>query len=386
VKFVRSVPGCHGITHTIDSLFLPDVVTPDFSKTPVSKEIRFHYNHLHLLIRGIRYTALTMLWGVFCVLIVIFFVAYLSETACIASFSIFASVFLLPTALLSHSLREYDHKITKLHDSSNVWFCYCPCCCLRRKNDRISHLIPSGLHRVLAHAHTWTVIPATGSLFFLLGSLQTTWLFVFFAVLLFAVVDVVLCFEIRAYVWGNRRVVSWRRFFRKHEHAKTPINPPHFLRPSKKTDIYSNRLGIPEAGNGSPTAQGDCARPKATAHTGYGIVPDEKRDESEEPDETFDENIHLALNRSITPDGKQRFDGWVRFEFQEGQKQLTQHIPFLPAFRKIPRVILESTTDLELRIDEPVVFLHGCRFDVKRLKAFDLRDTSTVVQFAVIED
>jgi len=37
-------------------------------------------------------------------------------------------------------------------------------------------------------------------------------------------------------------------------------------------DLYSNRLEIPEAGYGSPIAQGVCARPKATAHTGCGIA------------------------------------------------------------------------------------------------------------------
>jgi len=343
----------------ITLLFLSDVVTPDFSQKPVSKEIRFHYNHLHSFVRGVRCTALTMLWGAFCVLIVTFFIAYRSEIVCVPLFSIIASIFLLLTALLSHSLRECDHKITGLRDSSNVWFCYCPCCCRRRrKNDRISCLTPNGLHCVLAHAHTWIVIPVTGALFFLLGSSQTTWCFVFFAVFLFVIVDVVLCFEIIARVSGNRRVFRWRRFFRKHEHVKTPVNSPHFSCPARKTSVVK---------------------------TGHADS-DEKRNESEEPNETFDENIYLTLRRSVTPEGKQRFDGWVRLEFLEGQKQLTQHIPFLPAFQKIPQVILEPATGLELRIDEPVVFLHGCRFDVKRLKAFDLRDTSTVVQFAVMED
>ena len=44
--------------------------------------------------------------------------------------------------------------------------------------------------------------------------------------------------------------------------------------------FYSNRLEIPEAGYGSHATQGGCARPKATARTGYGIHVNfsEKRD------------------------------------------------------------------------------------------------------------
>ena len=39
----------------------------------------------------------------------------------------------------------------------------------------------------------------------------------------------------------------------------------------QRSDIYSNRLEIPEAGNGSPASQGGCARPKAAVHTDCGI-------------------------------------------------------------------------------------------------------------------
>ena len=39
------------------------------------------------------------------------------------------------------------------------------------------------------------------------------------------------------------------------------------------TLIYSSRLEIPEAGYGSPSTQGGCARPKVTAHTGGIPVP-----------------------------------------------------------------------------------------------------------------
>ena len=53
-------------------------------------------------------------------------------------------------------------------------------------------------------------------------------------------------------------------------HPSLPFTALPLSSPSPSL-LYSSRLEIPGAGDGSPASQGGCARPKAAAHTGCGI-------------------------------------------------------------------------------------------------------------------
>ena len=85
--------------------------------------------------------------------------------------------------------------------------------------------------------------------------------------------------------------------------------------------------------------------------------------ESAEP---MDETVRQQIIRSKTAEGGDRIDGTFWAEFSEGAMTTTIHIPFCPAFERIPkvRVFPVDETDAHLRIAPPKTF--GVRVDVKR--------------------
>ena len=72
--------------------------------------------------------------------------------------------------------------------------------------------------------------------------------------------------------------------------------------------------------------------------------------------------------------------------FQYHQMQVTQHVPFTPAFDRVPQVTLESESEIDIVVEEPVVMPHGMRFDIKRRTHDTEANNSVVVHFVVVQE
>ena len=85
--------------------------------------------------------------------------------------------------------------------------------------------------------------------------------------------------------------------------------------------------------------------------------------------------------RSKTPEGLDRLDGTFLVEFSADTMTTTVHIPFCPAFERIPQVQVfpVDKTDAQLRIVSQKTF--GVRIDIKRSNA-DLQQ----LHFAIIAE
>jgi len=84
------------------------------------------------------------------------------------------------------------------------------------------------------------------------------------------------------------------------------------------------------------------------------------------PDEPIDENLRQQVIRSKTAEGLDRLDGTFWTEFPAEAMTATVHIPFCPAFERVPsvKVFPVDATDVQLRVAAPKKF--GIRIDVKR--------------------
>jgi len=80
----------------------------------------------------------------------------------------------------------------------------------------------------------------------------------------------------------------------------------------------------------------------------------------------MDEHVQQQMIRTKTAEGLERLDGTFCVEFPADAMTATVHIPFCPAFEKVPKIQVfpVDETDASLRIISPKVF--GVRVDVKR--------------------
>jgi hypothetical protein len=85
--------------------------------------------------------------------------------------------------------------------------------------------------------------------------------------------------------------------------------------------------------------------------------------ESAEPTE---EAVQQQMIRTKTAEGRDRLDGTFWAEFPEEAMTTTVHIPFCPAFDRVPKVQVfpVNAADASLRVSLPKTF--GVRVDVKR--------------------
>jgi len=85
-----------------------------------------------------------------------------------------------------------------------------------------------------------------------------------------------------------------------------------------------------------------------------------------EPDESIDDTVWQQIIRSKTPEGTERLEGTFWAEFPAKALTVTVHIPFCPAFERVPDVQVFSVdgTDVHMRIAPPKTY--GVRIDVKR--------------------
>lgn len=79
-----------------------------------------------------------------------------------------------------------------------------------------------------------------------------------------------------------------------------------------------------------------------------------------------DENVQQQITRSKTAEGNDRLDGTFLVTFPADTMTVTVHIPFCPAFQRVPnvQVFLVDKTNASLRMISPKTF--GVRVDVKR--------------------
>jgi len=82
--------------------------------------------------------------------------------------------------------------------------------------------------------------------------------------------------------------------------------------------------------------------------------------------EPMEDNIQQQIVRTKTPEGLDRLEGTFLVEFPADTLTATVHIPFCPAFERVPKVqaFPVDESDVNLRIASPKAF--GVRVDVKR--------------------
>jgi hypothetical protein len=82
--------------------------------------------------------------------------------------------------------------------------------------------------------------------------------------------------------------------------------------------------------------------------------------------EPMEDTIKQQTIRTQTAEGVDRFEGTFWAEFPTNAMSTTVHVPFCPAFERVPKVQVFSVdeTGLHLRITSPKTF--GVRIDIKR--------------------
>jgi hypothetical protein len=322
----------------------------DSSLKPKSEVTRVKYDQLHQLILFFRYLALGALWAT--CFIFLFRVAFLWNPKDYGGLSLFyvvlCSNILFLSAIFSHHILEWDHLITSLCYPNGRWRCHCNRCLGRRRHGCISRLTPRGLHGILANRHTWTFLPTVVSFFLMLLLTEAGWLFLAVLVILF------LAGEIVFYRISRSAVAACR----------ISLNEPLY-RPTTFTSFSTEK---------SVAFYEQAGLPFRAIITGIS-----EEDENNEYGEVL-----FSMKRSVTLDGsRQRIDGWLKTTFRPDQMQQTQHVPFTPAFDRVPQVTLEPESEIEIIVEPPVVMPHGMRFDIKRHTCDPEADNSVVVHFVV---
>jgi len=323
----------------------------DTSLKPKSEVTRVKYDQLHQLILFFRYIAFGAQWTT--CFIFMFRVVFLWDPKAYGGLSLFyvviCSNILFMSAIFSHHILEWDHLITSLRYPTGRWRCHCGRCLGRRRHGVISKLTPRGLHGILANRHTWTFLPAVASFFLMLLLTEAGWLSLAVLVVLFLAGEI-------AFYRISRSVVAA---------CRTSLNEPLYL-PQTFTSF---------AGEKSVAFYEQAGLPFRT------IIADVREEEcGEEHGEVL-----FSMKRSVTPDGKRhRVDGWLKTTFRPDQFHQTQHVPFTPAFDRVPKVTLEPESEIEVIVEPPVVMTHGMRFDIKR-RTYDADADNTVVVHFVVE-
>jgi len=76
------------------------------------------------------------------------------------------------------------------------------------------------------------------------------------------------------------------------------------------------------------------------------------------------DNVQQQIVRSQTAEGRDRLDGTFWVNFPADAMTTTMHIPFCPAFQRVPHVQVFPLDKTDVRIISPKTF--GVRVDVKR--------------------
>ena len=318
----------------------------------MSEVTHVKYNQLHQLILFFRYTALTALWATFCIFFVR--VVFWGDTEGHGGLSllyvVICSNILFMSAVFSHHILEWDHLITSLRYPTGRWRCHCRRCLARRRQGNISKLTPCGLHGILANRHTWTFLPAGATFFLMLLLTDAGWLFLTTLVILFIAGEIVFFRISRSAVAACRGSLN------------EPLQLPKTVKPVVGDDshaFYNQVAPLPFRAIMAGASEEDL---------------DEEHGD-----------VLFSMKRSATPDGnRQRIDGWLKTTFRDNQLHVTQHVPFTPAFDRVPQVMLEPESEIDVVVEEPVVMPHGMRFDIKRRTHDAEADNTVVVHFVAV--
>ncbi len=325
----------------------------DFSHQTTTEVTRVKYDQLHRFILFFRYTALTALWATFCIFFVrvVFLGVPEDQGGLSLEYTVICSSILFLSAIFSHHILEWDHLITSLRYPTGRWRCHCSRCLARRRHGNISKLTPRGLHGILANRHTWTFLPAGTTFFLMLLLTDASWAFLIVLVFWFEVGEI-------AFFRISRSAVAACR-----ASLNEPLQLPSTLKPF--------------------TADSPAFYHQASPLPFRAIVAGAGENESAESDNERGD-VRFSMQRTVSPDdNRQRIDGWLKMTFRPDQMQVTQHVPFTPAFDNVPQVTLEPESEIDVVVDEPVVMPHGMRFDIKRRTHDEEADNTVVVHFAV---
>ena len=321
------------------------------SSREVKSEVTFvKYDQLHQLILFFRYTALAALWLSLCIFFsrIVFGVGPEGQGGLSLEYVVLCSTILFLSAVFSHHILEWDHLITSLCYPTGRWRCHCHHCLARRRSGNISKLTPSGLHGILANRHTWTFVPAVSTFYLMLLLTDASWPFLMVLVVMFIAGEIVFYRISRSAVAACSASLN------------EPLQLPGSLKPigdGESHTFYNQSAPLPY---------------RAMMAGAREDVPDEEHGD-----------IFFTMQRTATLDGGQRINGWLKTTFRMDQMQLTQHVPFTPAFDRVPQVSLEPESEIDIVVEEPVVMLHGMRFDIKRRRHDDNADNTVVVHFVV---
>lgn len=83
-------------------------------------------------------------------------------------------------------------------------------------------------------------------------------------------------------------------------------------------------------------------------------------------DERSSEATTQWMTRRWLPDGIDQIEGAIRVPFVAGQRAVSIHVPFSPAFAAVPQVECETIGDETARWKLSVVYAYGMRVDLKR--------------------
>ncbi len=88
------------------------------------------------------------------------------------------------------------------------------------------------------------------------------------------------------------------------------------------------------------------------------------------------------MKRRFDDEGNDMIEGAIKVQFEIGQKQVTLHLPFSPAFATRPDVECEVVNDCSARLKIAAIQSYGIRVDVRRSSNIDQPETAEIGFFA----
>lgn len=78
------------------------------------------------------------------------------------------------------------------------------------------------------------------------------------------------------------------------------------------------------------------------------------------------QNVTQQLTRSSTEDGRDECQGWIRANFEEGQRQQVVHLAFCPPFSTLPELTTSLADGQSVEVKHAQLMPYGARVELKR--------------------
>jgi len=181
--------------------------------------------------------------------------------------------------------------------------------------------------------------------------------------------------ELQPHDWSVRRPMYERELDSNSGEARTLASPSHpqSLQLNRTTVADSPILGdvasaasVPQLG----ISESDEALERRLLQTLSLTAVEPSWEEDEETEEVLpDEKSNASQwNSRSQIAGADKLEGWVRVQLPAGQKSVSVHVPFSPAFSGVPQVECEPIEcESEVSIRASDVFTYGMRMDLRRL-------------------